>query len=67
MTPVFNAALFGRPELLRIFESYEQIDGLREDLYEMLLQRDSQGKSCIELAREDPDLQTQYNCSENER
>ena len=56
VTPVFNAALFGRPELLRIFENYEQIDGLREDLYEMLLRRDSQGKSCIELAREDLDL-----------
>ena len=56
-TPVFNAALFGRLEPLLIYEGFEKIDGLREDLYEMLLQRDADGFSAMELAREDLDLQ----------
>ncbi|CAL6100215.1 Ankyrin_repeat protein 1 [Hexamita inflata] len=66
ITPVFNAAYFGRIETARVLEAFANRNELKEIVYEMLLQRDNGKMSAIDLAIMDVDL-VKFDCTKEER
>lgn len=66
ITPVFNAAYFGRPELAKTLARFAEDEEYRSIIYEMALQRDNGGKTAIDLAIMDVDL-IKFDCTQEER
>lgn len=66
ITPVFNAAYFGRPELAKTLVRFAEDETYRDIIYEMALQRDNGGKTAIDLAIMDVDL-IKFDCTQEER
>ena len=66
ITPVFNAAYFGRPELAKALARLAEDEVYRDIIFEMALQRDNGGKTAIDLAIMDVDL-IKFDCTQEER
>ena len=66
ITPVFNAAFFGRVETARVLKELSDKEDLKEVVFEMFLQRDNNKSNCIELSVMDIDLQ-KFDVTQQER
>lgn len=66
ITPVMNAAFFGRPFLAEFIYRMSTAQSYRENTYKMLLQRDDSGSCCLELAQAEVDF-AKFGCTQSDK
>lgn len=66
MTPVMNAAFFGRPLVAQIIIDLAKEEKYKEGVYKMVLQRDNGGATCLDLCKTEVDY-LKYGCSMEEK
>lgn len=66
MTPVMNAAFFGRPLVAQIITDLAKDEKYKEGIYKMVLSRDNGDTNCLELCKTEVDY-VKYGCSFQEK
>ncbi|CAL6072028.1 Conserved_hypothetical protein [Hexamita inflata] len=66
MTPVMNAAFFGRPYFAKIITELSEDPKYQEGIYKMALNRDSSEATCLELALLEVDYK-KYGCTPEDK
>jgi len=66
MTPVMNAAFFGRPQFAQIILDLSKDKRYREGIYRMALQRDSGDATCLDLSLAEVDY-VKYGCTVDDK
>ena len=57
VTVAMNCAYFGKLNVAKIFEEVSQNKKFQEDIFKMVLQKDTSGLTCVELALEPVDYE----------